>query len=518
MIDVMFRTGSRSPSARALQVLLLMSCATCVPAAAQQAAPPVTVQVPRAHAQTMATALVAALNGKAADRERWIGAYVSPDGLRLMPKERWQRQLDRLASTYEGFEFAQWTGPESGRWYSIDVKVKGGKRVGHVRLGIDAAQPTYVRNIRLLPWPAFYDMDRQLQATTSATLKQAIAHRVDFATRHDDFSGAVLVVKGSEVLFQRAAGFAERDFGAPNKMNTRFNLGSMDKMFTATSIGQLIEAGKLSLDTRLIEVLPDYPNRDAAEKITIRHLLTHSAGLDMLWGRPKYDRLKPYAKVTELLDLFAAEPLLFAPGSKADYSNEGFIVLGAVIEKLSGMSYYDYVQANIFDRAGMKNTGYPRIDEIVADRAVGYRFGMDDPLGVGERRPNWNFDALGYRGNSCGGGYSTAADMVAFLQALRDGRLMSRSMAERMTAPSPQSIGNYGMGFEVEAIGHDQLRGHDGGGAFSGVNSFTQMLWNSGHVVAVMGNYDAPFIEHLGMDLAKIVERASTQAIASAAR
>jgi CubicO group peptidase (beta-lactamase class C family) len=286
-------------------------------------------------------------------------------------------------------------------------------------------------------------------------------------------------------------------------MNTRFDIASMGKMYTAVSIGQLIDAGKLTLDTRLIDVLPDYPNKDAGQKITIRHLLTHSAGLGMLWERPGYDRKTPYARVTDLLPYFAAAPLNYEPGTRAAYSNEGYVVLGAVIEKLTGQTYWDYVQTHVFDVAGMKDSGFDRLDAPGPRKAVGWMFTADDPLGLKARVPNDGF--VGYRGSSAGGGETTAADLVAFLKALRAGKLVSPATTELLTTKAKGSIRDYGMGFQVRAASGRTLKGHDGGGPNSGINADARIVWETGWAYAVVGNYDAPYAQALGGDIAAMI-------------
>ncbi|HEY6917207.1 MAG TPA: serine hydrolase domain-containing protein [Allosphingosinicella sp.] len=466
--------------------------------AAEEQAAPVVPDI-----QTLGASLIAAINGLAADRAAWIDRNMSARAREAGQAAEMQALLDRFGPLYGPLAFKG--ASLQGSFLSIAVDAPARKREGRITLLIDRADAGHVAVIWDLPFPKGLDVEALPATLSLQEAKRRIAAQVEAAARADEFSGAVLVTRGGKTLYSKAAGFADRDFAVPNAMDTRFHLGSMDKMFTATAIAQLIEAGKLSFDTRLIDVLPDYPNAEAARKITIAHLLTHRAGLGMLWDRKGYDRLKPYDTVAELLPMFAAEPLLFQPGEGADYSNEGFIVLGAVIEKLSGQSYYDYVQQHIFDPAGMTDTGYPRLDEIAPRRAVGYMVPEDDPLGLYPRRPNWTFN--GYRGNSCGGGYSTAADMTRFLRALKAGTLVSPAMVERIIAAEPASIPNYGMGFQVMPINNDMLRGHDGGGPHSGVNSFAKMLWKGDYVVAVMGNYDAPFAQNLGGDIVRILDR-----------
>jgi len=353
--------------------------------------------------------------------------------------------------------------------------------------------------------PSAYNRPLIERPVSSDELRRAIAERLQFAADRNEFSGAVLVMKGDELIYQGAFGDADKDFGVPNSINTRFHTGSMDKMFTATMIGQLIDEGKIRLDTRLIEVLPEYPNREAAGKITIRNLLSHQSGVAPRdYGVPESDRLKPFERISEKLPDFAAKPLDFEPGTKADYSNEGFTVLGAILERLAGKSYYDLVQAKVFNPAGMKDTYYYRIDEISPLRAVGYRFPNKDFLGFGERVNNWTFQGLGYRGGANGGSYSTADDMTRFLKALRAYKLMSPRTTELMTGLQ-QGYPEYGFGFVHRKVGDKTVRGHTGGGAFSGINCISRMVWETGFSVVVMGNYDAPLIEWVGDDVVKMV-------------
>jgi D-alanyl-D-alanine carboxypeptidase len=206
----------------------------------------------------------------------------------------------------------------------------------------------------------------------------------------------------------------------------------------------------------------------------------------------------------ELLPLFAREPLEFEPGARAAYSNEGFIVLGAVVEKLSGRSWYDYVQKNVFDRAGMTHTGSLTDDPAIPDRAIGYRFGDDDPLGFTVRQTNWS--TLSRRGNSCGGQYSTVGDMIRFLQALKAGKLLKPETAALFVTHTGGGLSDYGLGFQhIDLAQGRALVGHDGGGPASGINSDAKMIWETGYAYAVLGNYDAPFAQNVGRDIGEML-------------
>lgn len=440
-----------------------------------------------------AAALGAALSGSAEDRAAWLERWGDPAS-----REALAETLEQLARPD-----AQILRTDLTRSFDRLI-LAGGVRAD---LFASSDDPARIAAIYGLPVPTPYDQDvATLDLPDDAALVAAIDRRVRHAAERDDFSGAVLVVRNGEPVYAEAFGIADRDHDVANMLETRFHLGSMDKMFTAVAIGQLIEQGRLSFDDTLAELLPDYPNREAAQAITVRHLLTHTAGLGTWFGRENYDRDARYERMTDWLPVFAAEPLEFEPGSRASYANEGFIVLGAIVEAVTGESWYDYVEANIFDRAGMEATGYPTLDGVFANRAVGYLLPPGDPYDRSARRANWMF--LGYRGGSPGGGYSTVGDMTAFLTALRDGRLVSAELLEQMTVPFEGGLRNYGMGFQSEAKAGRSLRGHDGGGPGSGINSEAMIVWETGDVYAVLGNYDAPFTQELAADIGMLLARA----------
>ena len=155
--------------------------------------------------------------------------------------------------------------------------------------------------------------------------------------------------KDDKPIFSKAYGLASKENKTPNNPDTKFNLGSINKIFTRIAIGQLVQQGKISFDDKLGKYLPDYPNRDAAEKVTIRHLITMKSGIGDFFGE-KFVRCRRIncRKNSDFIPLFADKPLAFEPGTKEQYSNGGYILLGAIIEKVTGKSYYDYVRENIF--------------------------------------------------------------------------------------------------------------------------------------------------------------------------
>lgn len=258
-----------------------------------------------------------------------------------------------------------------------------------------------------------------LFATTPAESLQSVVER---AVAADKFSGVVLLAKDGQPLFERAYGFADPASKVKNRVDTKFNLGSINKVFTQVAIAQLVAAGKLSLGDTVRAHLPDYPS-PVADKITIQQLVEFRSGLGDFFG-PEF-MASPPAKIRKLADylpLFANKPLLFEPGSEQRYSNAGYIVLGLIIERVSGQSYYDYVREHIFKPAGMKDSDSYTIDENVPNRAVGLT--MRGPNGPLPRREANTLEMPG-RGSSAGGGYSTAQDLLRFSRALSENKLLA---------------------------------------------------------------------------------------------
>jgi D-alanyl-D-alanine carboxypeptidase len=239
---------------------------------------------------------------------------------------------------------------------------------------------------------------------------QVLAHRVDARldslTRAGAFSGAVLIADNGTPFFRKAYGLASRAPEAPNDPQTKFNLGSINKIFTKIAIGQLAQRGKLRLDDTIDRYLPDYP-REAASRITIAHLLEHRGGVADFFGE-KY-RAMDHTRLRSVSDwilLFRDEPLHFAPGTQEEYSNGGYVLLGAIIEKVSGQDYYTYVREHIYQPAGMKDTDSYSFDDHVSNLATGYtQRGNAGDASSGESAPRPNKFSMPWRGSPAGGGY-----------------------------------------------------------------------------------------------------------------
>jgi len=278
----------------------------------------------------------------------------------------------------------------------------------------------------------------------------------------------------------------------PNKVDTKFNLGSMNKMFTAVAIAQLAERGKLAFTDPIGAHLPDYPEEVAAI-VTIHHLLTHTSGLGSYWNE-RFEATKARVRtVQDYLTLFIDEPLAFTPGERFQYSNAGFIVLGAIVERASGQDYFDYVREHVYAPAHMPDTDAYELDRDVPNLAVGYTHQrIDGKIEPGEWRNNLFLHAV--KGGPAGGGYSTVEDLLHFATALRRNELLTPAFTDLvMTGRVDTDIApgiRYGYGFADAMLKGLRVVGHNGG--FPGINAHLDIYPDLGYTVVVLANYDPP--------------------------
>ena len=326
-----------------------------------------------------------------------------------------------------------------------------------------------------------------------ASLAKDLAAFLEETAARDAFSGTVLVARNGKPIFTKAYGSANKTANTPNRFDTKFDLGSMNKMFTAVAVAQLVERGKLSFTDTVGKVLPDYPNKEVAEKVTIHQLLTHTSGMGNYFNEKFQANLKNLRTVADYLPLFAGDPLAFEPGSKWQYSNSGFTVLGLIIEKASGQSYYDYVKQHIFKPAGMTNTDSYERDSSVPGLAIGYMRmndqGRPDPS-VPLRE---NTSMRPAKGSPAGGGYSTIEDMLRFSLALYRHKLLSPRYTELVTTGKVETGGpgrKYAYGFGDNLIDGLHIVGHNGGGPGIGAN--LDIFPEKEYTAVILSNYSAP--------------------------
>jgi len=314
------------------------------------------------------------------------------------------------------------------------------------------------------------------------------AERVDALARRlaeqDRFSGVLAVAHDGEPLFVHAYGLADRANRVPVRPDDALALASVGKMFTAVAILQLVSSGRLSLDDTVGKVLPDYPNREIATKVTVRMLLTHSGGTGdiPIFGKEDAANRQNLRTVADYVNALGTRPPEFEPGSKEAYSNYGFVLLGRMIEKLSGQNYYDYIREHIFLPAGMTHSGYPLRDEPAAGIATGYTATDWD---LHPTTLHANTDTLPWRGSPAGGGVASAPDLLRFVTALQSGKLLPQAFFQQaITAQTP----GIGLGFWLDGEGRTFRWAH-GGGAW-GMNADVRVFPNAGYAIVCLANRD----------------------------
>jgi D-alanyl-D-alanine carboxypeptidase len=363
------------------------------------------------------------------------------------------------------------------------VKERDSDNLARFTLEVDPAPPHQFKQFGLRLIPPSPDTPAPARLSQAGALA-ALQAEVQKRTADDRFAGAVMIAKGRQVLFSGAYGLADREHAIPNRLDTRFRIGSMNKMFTATAVLQLAQAGRLKLTDPIGKYLTDYPNKDIAAKVTVHHLLTHTGGTGDIFG-PDFEKNRLTLRTLDnYVALYGGRAPEFAPGARFAYSNYGFILLGVLIEKVSGQSYYDYVGEHIYRPAGMTRTASLPEEEKVEGRSVGYMYESE------KWRPN--NDTLPVRGTSAGGGYSTVADLVSFANAVMEHKLLNAEYTALLTTGKVEGGpgGKYAYGFSDSTSGGMRWVGHGGGAP--GMNGDLKFSPESGYVVAVLSNLDPP--------------------------
>jgi len=402
--------------------------------------------------------------------------------------QRLDQEMDFRART-GGFDFRKLEESSATRVSGL-LQERDSDQFGRFALEVEPAEPHRIVTLSLMavPRPAEFPIARLSQTQALVAVKGLLEKNA----AADRFSGTALVAKNGHVLFSGAYGMADREKKIPNELGTRFRIGSMNKMFTAVAVLQLVEMGKIKLTDPVGKYITDYPNQDIATKVTIHELLTHTGGTGDIFG-PEFDaHRKELRTLNDYVTLYGKRGPEFEPGSRWRYSNYGMVLLGVVIERVTGQSYYDYVQDHIYKIAGMPSTGSLPEDQAVPDLSVGY---MRSPETGG-----WvpNTDTLPYRGTSAGGGYSTVGDLFQFANALLNHKLLNAESTELLITGKAEAGpgGKYAYGFEDQRDKNGNGWVGHGGGA-PGMNGDLRIYLKSGYVVAVLANLDPPAAQRI---------------------
>ncbi len=469
-------------------VLFSLFVQVTVAALAATAEPP--VQLPDTPAGRRMSAYLEAWNAHdPAKLEAFVRSAFSPAALAERPVEARLAFHAQVRGEHGGFAVQKIIDSQPG---TLMLQVRGTTSGTLLRLGIEVEpkEPHHVLGFRIqlgggegepAPAPASAETPLSLDGA-----KAAIDAEISAAAKDDRFAGVVAIRRGETAWYERAVGAANRETQIPNRMETRFNLGSIQKFFTQTVIARLCQEGKLRLDDKLIEVLPSYPNPAVARRVTIGQLVEHTAGFGDFFGAAFRAEPRKVRTLTDYLSLFVDQPLMFEPGARFEYSNAGFIVLGLVIEAKTGLPYDEAVRRFVFEPAGMKSTSLDPVENEAPDRAVGYR----KPQGPGGV---WtpNRGGLPGKGSSAGGGYSTAADLIRFVDALRADRLVDFGWTEWLLGAPALADGSK----PASGARHQRSLGVAGGS--EGVNAVLFFDLADGSVTAVLANLDEPAAERL---------------------
>ena len=412
--------------------------------------------------------------------ERFVRDRFATTGPGAVPVEERVARLARLHAIFGDFTLRTVDSVSAARVSGVAqaARTEAWRRLAVV---LDSTPPYKILRVGIAPTQA---LDAPTRRLTDAEVVAQLRSYVERLARRDVFSGTVLLAKGGKPLFSAAYGEANKDFGVRNTVDTKFNLGSMNKMFTAVAVMQLAEAGKLSLDDTLGKFMPAGSMRtDVLSKVRVKHLLTHTSGLGSYFS-PRWDSLSRalFRTVDDWIPLVKDERLQFEPGTRWAYSNTGMLLLGKVIESASGKDYFQYVRERIFQPAGMASTDSYELDRVTKNLAVGYE--REDTPGGPQYRNNIFQHVI--RGGPAGGGYSTVGDLTRFAVALEEGKLVSREGVRQLTTPKPElGSPDYGFGFTTDEDG--RITGHSGG--FLGISAQLDIYLTEDYTVAVMANY-----------------------------
>lgn len=335
-----------------------------------------------------------------------------------------------------------------------------------------------------------------LLVTVGELFGQGVAERMgtylQLLTDDERFNGSVLVASGDQVVFSQGFGKAAIEYGIPVKPDTKFRIGSITKQFTAMAVMQLVEAGKIDLESAITEYLPAYP-KEQGQQITIHHLLNHSSGIPSYTGMTEIMKHRGSMEEApeDFIKNFWDKELEFEPGSKFKYNNSGYYLLGMIIEKVSKMPYDEFLKQHIFEPLEMTNSGFEHYRDVIPNMAEGYAAVGDYP----EKAGNIVTDMAG----AAGALYSTTGDLLRWHRALLDQKLVSEATYQKIFTPY---LNNYGYGWGIEERLGKTVYSHSGG--IDGFRSMGILLPEEKLSVIVLSNLESANSTQVAQDLAKM--------------
>lgn len=338
------------------------------------------------------------------------------------------------------------------------------------------------------------------QARTQVSPAQQLHQIMNSRYAANDFNGVVLVARQGRVLYQHAFGFANREWNISNDLQTKFEIGSMTKQFTALLVLQMVNEGRLRIDGHISDYLPYY-RRDNGNRITISELLSHTSGIPNFTSLPGFldgPESRAHYGVQEFVKKYCSGDLEFEPGTKFNYSNSGYFILGAVLEQVSGESYEALLQEHIFGPLGMKDSGYTHSEIVIAHRAAGY-----ERTDSGFKNARFYDMSIPF---AAGALYSTVGDLFLWDQALYGEKLLPAKLRDLMFKPNLDNYG-YGWGILVPAAGSpyagESIPMH--GGAIFGFQSVIQRIVHHKETIVLLDNSDSPKLLEIALQIRRVL-------------
>lgn len=393
---------------------------------------------------------------------------------------------------------------------TLVVEAQGGRIRMQIRAGSDRHEPDRLAGIgitRLIDLPTSR-LASERTPETEAEMVDVIAKAIDRQAETGAFNGAFLLTRNRKVLLSRAYGVANQQAAIGNTIDTPFHIGSVGKMFTSVLVNQFMADGLLSPNTRVGDVIPEFPLPDVRDLVTVEQLLTHQGGLGTFFQSPGYDREKRYGDANSEMAVYSAEPLFFPPGTSFRYSNAGFSLLAAMLERISGKNFETLVRERILDPEGMSNTYLASDHPRMRSAALVYSPIETDPLGFEAPAPLLASDLSAPTDavQGFGGGYASISDMQRFVDALINGRLLPRQQYDQMIAQRvEQEAGTgryYGYGVMRSTINGQTMIGHSGAGRFD-----VRHLVESGYTLTVATNHSPPPVSATSLAVMDFIAR-----------
>ena len=459
-----------------------------------------TVDFPKTPAGDRARSLFDLFNDKITLAPKEFVLENCSDGFKSrVPENSWGGAIQQIKAMAAPFDLASVDKSDPNE-IAFTIRSKARGMAFAIEVSVEPQAPHLISGMMFRPAgpgsgaPASGQPSAKPQSPPSAPDTARIKAYLEEQARAGKFSGTALVAKDGQPLLLESAGLASKRFRAPNTAATKFNLGSINKSFTAVAVLQLVEAGLVGIDDPIGKHLDLFP-KDIGAKVKVRHLLDMSSGWGDYWGHPYFLQHKDELRtVADHMAFIKDMPLDFEPGAKSQHSNTGFEVAGALIEKVSGMDYFDYIREKICRPAGMSDTDSYDRDSAVENLAVGYT--NMHPLNQDATNFRWeNTYILSPRGTPAGGGYSTAGDMLKYDAALRSGKLVGKACVDFLSNGFRGKIGDP---FTPQRV----LR--SAGGA-NGVSTFFARDLRNGYTIIVLTNLDNPAAIELGNEIIKLL-------------